>query len=1096
MSKKIKAAGNMRRTLLATSLASCFGLAAPAALAQTSIGNNANLPPGPIAGENWVLDGNAFINGTITVPTQTGTTQALTITSASPGPSKITLISPLTLTSHAFSSGTSSIWIHTVGDVVFDGTSAPNTTPENGSLIFNSATAANGGSIYLGTTGGNVTVTNFVTNGATADTAKGGAIYSSFGAIVIGNNNGIVTLSNNTTNSVAAAVYTADNNVDGEDQTISIYGKTITIEGNKADLHSGAIYTRAGDITIGTASTETIQVRNNTAKGSGGAIQAAGNKVTIDGKTITMTGNSVTATEGLSSGSGGVIMGSMGVEIGNANSIVTITGNSAVGKGGAIFASNKGTPDLEPGKGTVTIRGREITLSNNSAGSATVYAPGYRGGGAIYANANINLFGDKITLSKNTAVNGSGGALEAERNITIIGSMRAEGNTAPSYGGAMWSGGDVRLDATTGNIEFYNNTAGGDGGAIRAGGNVTLNAINGDIIFKGNTAGGKGDAIWFQNSYLSTPSNATVTFYANAGRTITFFDSIANNANPPIAPVPSPGTPPPGPDLLLPVNKTGAGAVVFDGADGEIYGTTTVQGGAFVVRNGAAYGVDIGTYSSDASFMVNAGATLAGGIKGEVKADKFTLLGTLDISGSSLKLPGHPAAGNISGKYSRLTLTSGNINFGSNSQILFNTNLNDASTQLTDVLELDLGAGGPPTGTAKILINNTGKGAKETLGDGIMIVETKGNNTSDDAFKLGARAVAGPYEYKLYRGNAAGSSDDNWYLRAESGYRDETTTYTALPPMALLYGLNHLDTLHERVGEEEDIRGRTDLHQKGTETGGWGRVISVHGKNKGHSRGIYKNNPKYDYGSIGFQLGHDLHRVEKDDGTRNHLGVYFAYGYTEGEATHVDSNARGANDFHAFSLGGYWTHFGETAWYVDTVLQATYYDMYSTLKAPGSTMLSTDGIGFAASVEGGKPFRFNKGYFIEPQAQLTFQSIHINDARDAGGTVRFSNVDSLVGRVGARFGRSWTQEDEKKITLWIRPNVWHEFRGRTVTKFDSADGPVPLRADLGGTWGEINLGVSAQVSRSTSVFANTSYDRRFDNKGYSYNGKLGVRVYW
>ncbi|MCL2875503.1 MAG: autotransporter outer membrane beta-barrel domain-containing protein [Betaproteobacteria bacterium] len=1112
----------MRRTLLATSLASCFSLVAPGALAADVTVADGDTLTSPLVDTNWVFGGNAKIDSTITMPTQTGAADALTITSASPGPSTITLVSPLTSTSHAFSSTNSSMWIHTVGDVVFDGTGAPNTTPDNGSLIFNDGATVANGSIYLGTTGGNVTVTNFVTNG-TADPAIGGAIYSSHGVIEIGGTDGIVTLSNNTTNSVAAAVYTADNG-DRDDQTISIYGKTITIEDNTAALHSGAIYTRGGDITIGTASTETVQILGNTAQGSGGAIQAAGNKVTIKGQSIELVNNHAEDTKGASSGSGGAIMGSMGVDIGDANSTVTISNNSSVARGGAIFASNR-TMNL----GTVVINGSQITLSNNSAGNIadpSLY-DGFIGGGAIYANTDIELNGGAITLTGNEAKEGSGGALEAEGNITITGSMEARGNTATGTattttmttsgnGGVIWSGHDVTLKATTGNIGFFDNQAGGDGGAIRAGGDVTLEATAGNITFQGNTAGEGGAAIWFQNSYGNVPSDATATFNAASGRTISFSDSIANNAA----------------NGLLTVNKTGAGAVVFNSANATspIYGTTTVQGGAFVVRNGAVYGnlladvpANFGA-TNPTSFTVNSGATLAGGGNSGVRADQFSLQGTLDISGSSLSLPGHPAAGNASGGYSTFTLTTGSqTQFASGSTILFNTYLNDGSAQLTDKLVLDLN-GGATTGTATISVNNTGGAGELTTGDGIMLVETQ-NGTSANAFALPAPVVAGPYEYTLHHGNN-GNQSQNWYLRSTldctqpqnanicSGgggedpeipggggedpgipdYRDETSTYTVLPSMALLYGLNVLDTLHERVGDEEDIRGRSDLHQSSPDTGGWGRLIGTHGRQKGGALGIYEDKPKYDYNFLGFQVGHDLRRVEKSDGTRDHMGIYFAYGHANGKVTHIVNNNRGTNKFHAYTLGGYWTHFAKTGWYADSVLQGTYYNMSST--SAEKMEMSTNATAIALSIEGGKTFRFDKGYFIEPQAQLIYQTVDMDSTTDAGGKVTFSSVDSFVGRVGARFGRTWPVEEERKMTFWIRPNIWHEFRGKPVTKFDSADGPVPFRADLDGTWGELNIGGSRQTSRNVSLYLNASYDHRFNSKGYAYSGKFGVRVNW
>ena len=52
------------------------------------------------------------------------------------------------------------------------------------------------------------------------------------------------------------------------------------------------------------------------------------------------------------------------------------------------------------------------------------------------------------------------------------------------------------------------------------------------------------------------------------------------------------------------------------------------------------------------------------------------------------------------------------------------------------------------------------------------------------------------------------------------------------------------------------------------------------------------------------------------------------------------------------------------------------------------------------------PKKFAGGWFIEPQAQLVYQNININDANDIAAQVRFSDVNSLAGRIGARFGRN------------------------------------------------------------------------------------------
>jgi outer membrane autotransporter protein len=312
--------------------------------------------------------------------------------------------------------------------------------------------------------------------------------------------------------------------------------------------------------------------------------------------------------------------------------------------------------------------------------------------------------------------------------------------------------------------------------------------------------------------------------------------------------------------------------------------------------------------------------------------------------------------------------------------------------------------------------------------------------------------------------------------------------------MALLYGRNLLDTLHERMGEEEDERFRAN--PDGAKVG-WGRVIGVNGVQHGDSLGVLRGSggPHFDYTFLGLQAGMDVYRHDRPDGSRDQAGAYFAIGGDQGQVSHFDGKL-GDSNFAAYSLGGYWTHFGPSGWYIDAVLQGTFYDINSSANR-GLPTFKTAGQGAAASLEGGYPFKLSGGYFIEPQAQLVFQDIHINDANDVAAQVRFADINSLAGRIGARLGRTWAIDDSPRtITAWIRPNLWNEFQGNPTTSFSSATGFVPFHADLGGLWGEINAGVSGQLTSTTTLYANGSYQSRFDGGGFAYTGKVGLRVNW
>jgi autotransporter family porin len=513
----------------------------------------------------------------------------------------------------------------------------------------------------------------------------------------------------------------------------------------------------------------------------------------------------------------------------------------------------------------------------------------------------------------------------------------------------------------------------------------------------------------------------------------------------------------------------------------------------------------------------NNSMALSGPLQGHlIGVNTFTNSGTIDLQSN-------PAAGDvlvISG--ARQAGVAGTGTFSSGGTLKLDTVLNEGGPVATrsDTLVADGTKVG--SGSTSMQIRNAGGAGALTVGDGILVVQVLNPARSQDGvFTLGAPAVAGPYEYTLHLGGVgADATNGNWYLRSLINcalaphdpacggggapipiipdFRQETSLYAAIPSLTLLYGRTLLDTLHERVGEEEHLRGRGDLANGQFDNGGWARVIGLHGQRDGDVAGIFGSGPKFDYDFAVFQGGHDLYRAEHVDGSRDHAGFYVAAGLGNSDVTHFNGVAAGTDQFTAASVGGYWTHFGPSGWYLDGVLQGTWYDAHGDSHR-GLGTLSTSGAGFASSLEGGYPFHLGNGWQIEPQAQLVYQTVGLSDGADSAATVSFQNVDSLAARIGARFAKTWLSDDGPNrhlITAWIRPNLWREFFGNPLTEFSSETGPVPFRADLGGYWAEINVGVSASLNRTTELYGNGSIEEGLDGHSFSYNAKLGMRINW
>ena len=109
----------------------------------------------------------------------------------------------------------------------------------------------------------------------------------------------------------------------------------------------------------------------------------------------------------------------------------------------------------------------------------------------------------------------------------------------------------------------------------------------------------------------------------------------------------------------------------------------------------------------------------------------------------------------------------------------------------------------------------------------------------------------------------------------------------------------------------------------------------------------------------GFQGGVDLLRGSLIAGHYERAGLYGAYGDVNADVDGLVTNPAatayilthtGSMNLDAWSAGGYWTHVGPGGWYLDAVLQGTwYYGSASTQFA----RLNTDGTGFIG-VPGGR----------------------------------------------------------------------------------------------------------------------------------------------
>jgi outer membrane autotransporter protein len=315
--------------------------------------------------------------------------------------------------------------------------------------------------------------------------------------------------------------------------------------------------------------------------------------------------------------------------------------------------------------------------------------------------------------------------------------------------------------------------------------------------------------------------------------------------------------------------------------------------------------------------------------------------------------------------------------------------------------------------------------------------------------------------------------------------------YSTLPSFALRYGSMLLDSLHERRGDDR----RPGYGGPGSIGAPfiWGRAVGEHGRQV-----CSLNRDKtLDYDLFAFQGGVDLYGAEGSKGESDVAGVYGAIGTGNGGSNLVDVSI-GSSNLNAYSIGGYWRHYGTEGWYLDGVLQGTWYDTTTDSTRPFS--LSTNGVGLGASLEAGYPFPVTDGWVIEPQAQLAYQYIDFDDASDSAAEVSFSGVTSLIGRVGARIAKTWElgpgEARPRLITGWLRASLAYEFLDEPTTSFSSANGPVPFPGDFSGPSVILNAGLDAELRENVALYTDVNYEAAFDSLGESIGGEVGLKVRW
>jgi outer membrane autotransporter protein len=804
--------------------------------------------------------------------------------------------------------------------------------------------------------------------------------------------------------------------------------------------------------------------------------EAAAQTCTVAGSSVTLASGSCTIAPNTTLNGSTAVQTTTGAQVTTNN--VTINPFNGGSTGG--LAETNSTIIFSSGS---SINGNWATAASAQTGGKIIFQsgsainPAFGGGGhALVANgpgSQIIATGLSVNMNGgggNVAANATGGGLITLNNGTTI-------NFAAGGGGntGLWATGAGSQIVTTGtNVNMIGGGGGDIGVRADTGTNVTLTNTNVSVV--GN---GSGEVGLYANSGSIVTNGGSVSVVNGTGGQLQNGGSVT----------------------MVGTNVTASG----NGGNGFVFnsgsGTNTLQysngtiaaiGTSFLVQGGATANIDLaaatatvnngtllqtsGTTTFNAQGSTLQGVILTPGGTSMVNltgGTTWTMTGnsnTTDLTNNNSTITFTPPTGDPTQLASYKTLTT--VNYaGTGGEINLNTYLG-ADGSPSDKLII---SGGTATGATSLMIHNTTGPGAETTGNGILVVDAiNSGTTAPGAFTLDNPELrGGAFDYRLYRGGLNGSDPNDWFLRSSfivppvpPGPVDpigpdpppatlppgvwpiigpELATDGVVQPIARQMGLQTLGTLHQRIGDTLTLA-NTGGEGAGLARSDWARFF---GQGIDNSYQAFAD-PRASGWMGGFQGGVDLWRVSLLPGHRDVAGVYIAFAnsdinvnglVTNAAATGYVQSRAGTVGLNSYSAGGYWTHYGPGGWYVDAVLQGTYYNGNAVTQFAN---LPINGSGFISSLEGGYPIPLPLGprFVLEPQAQIIWQQVSFAQANDGLGPVALGTTSGPTGRVGLR--GMWTI-DGYNGQVWqpyVRANLWRDWGAEATTLFGGD--PVPL----------------------------------------------------
>ncbi|CAB3912443.1 hypothetical protein LMG26858_04810 [Achromobacter anxifer] len=858
---------------------------------------------------------------------------------------------------------------------------------------------------------------------------------------------------------------------------------------NEYNWYSGGTALNGGTLVLG----------HNLALGTGALTSAGGttldsnraisvrNDVTLNGA-LTIAGSNTLSLDGTVSGSGGLVKaGSANLYLNGPN---TYSGGTLLNAGSLIVSKNAGL-----GTGTLIVGGTAaldailpVALANNVALNAGLTVLGTEnltlngnisGPGSLTKNGastltlnGVSTYTGGTYLNSGTLALGAAGSLATTGIVSIASDATFDlsGGQGTQVLGTLAGSGTVLLGANSlsagGDTDgSFTGSISGSGTLIKRGtGTQTLtgaSSFSGGVQLKQGRIN-LGHERGLGTGTLSMDDGTVISLIAN-GMT------IANN-------LAMTGT-------NDPVIDTGANAATWTGA---------ITGGGFLTKQGSG----VLTLTSAGNSYTGATDVAQGTLKAGAAYTFSSASAHTVASGSVLDLAGYSqtvaslnnsGAVNLGGNTPGTELKVSGPYVGNNGKLGVSTMLG-ADGSATDKLLLS-GPGAVASGNTIVQITNTGGLGAQTSSQGITIVATEnGASLQPGSFTLaGGHVDAGAYEYRLAQ-TAKGAALHSTNTQPGPAYRQEVPLLSALPAQLRQADMTMLGDMRTRMGDDA----AADAIGQDPSRRAWARVLrtaptitqqgTVNPESSGHLTGFQAGVDVY--ANRNFKAGLYVGQLNGDMGVR---------GFSSG----MERNYAGYNNLRGRYVGLYGTWQHDSGLYADAVIQGA--DYRSSLRtADTGAGATTKGHGWLASLEVGKPFDLAGSWQLEPQAQLIYRKLNLDDTTLSLAKVKNDADDDWTLRLGARVKGSYSIGGSV-LQPFARVNLYTSSSTTDVASFSAPAGTTDIRAKGGYTSTELAVGAMLQLTKSTSLYGDVG--RLWANSGDSrvktgLQGSVGLKVLW